>query len=294
MFGELVEVLQSKGALRNALVVVLSDHGEALSLPSDSFFDETFRVEGLRAPLKMIDSGHGQSVLSKSQYQVLLAFRSFGARDGIGASGRDLSFPATVEDIAPTILELLGERGNPLAATGQSLVPVLESRAGSNGGDAERVRFTETDLKVLPTPGGGVDEAGTARKNSKFFEVDPRTARLHIRPLYAPLAIAYKERAAFTKDYLLAAIPAGPYAHEYLFLDFANKKGRLLLERPGDDEPDAQLLWDAIAQHYGDELKKPVSITPADWPRIDKEWQDFIRPGGAAGSASPVATASLP
>jgi len=294
MFGELVDVLEAKGALRNAIVIVLSDHGEALALPSDSFFDETFRVEGLRAPLKMIDSGHGQSVLSRSQYHVLLAFRKFGAASDIGVNGRSLTFPSTVEDIAPTILELLGKEGDPLAATGQSLLPVLEGRAGSDAAAAGRVRFTETDLKVLPTPGGGVDEVGTARQNSKFFEVDPRTARLHIRPLYAPLAIAYKERAAFTRDHLLAAIPAGPYAHEYLYLDFSRNHGRVLLERPGDDAPEAQRLWDAIARHYGDELKQPVSITPADWPRIDEEWQNFIQPGRTAGTASPVVADSLP
>ena len=75
MFGELVAMLEAKGALQNALVIVLSDHGEALGLPTDSFFvDETFRVEGLKAPLRMAIHGHGQSVLSKSQYQVLLGF----------------------------------------------------------------------------------------------------------------------------------------------------------------------------------------------------------------------------
>jgi arylsulfatase A-like enzyme len=288
MFGELIDVLQAKGALRNALVVVLSDHGEALALPGDSFFNETFRVEGLRAPFKMIDSGHGQSVLSKSQYQVLLAFRRFGGREAEnGVAGRTLAFPSTVEDIAPTILAYLGKAADPLAATGRSLLPVLEERAGADDGAEERVRFTETDLKVLPTPGGGVDEAGTARQNSKFFEVDPQTARLHIRPLYAPLAIAFKERAAFTKGYLLAAMPAGPYAHEYLFFDFAMNRGRLLLERPGDEAPEAQRLWDAMAEHYGNELQKPVSITPADWARIDIEWQQFIRPVPVASAASP-------
>ena len=53
MFGELLRMLEAKGALQNALVIVLSDHGEAMGLPSDSFFeDEFFRVEGLRAPLE--------------------------------------------------------------------------------------------------------------------------------------------------------------------------------------------------------------------------------------------------
>ena len=82
MFGELLTMLEDKGALQNALVIVLSDHGEAMGLPSDSFFeDEFFKVDGMRSPLRMDAYGHGQSVLSQSQYQVLLAFKSFGRQN---------------------------------------------------------------------------------------------------------------------------------------------------------------------------------------------------------------------
>jgi arylsulfatase A-like enzyme len=273
MFGELLTMLEAKGALQNAMVVVLSDHGEAMGLPSDSFFeDESFTVEGMRSPLKMDAFGHGQSVLSQSQYQVLLGFRTFGTKSHFGVDGRTFSYPATVEDIAPTLLEFLQIHGDPLTASGRSLLPLLESRQIEGRDEPERIRFTETDLRVLPGPGGGVNEDGTARQNAAFFEVDPTTARLHIRPEYAPLATAFKERAAFTRNELLAAMPAGPFAHQYLYLDFDAKQGRLLLARPGDSEPEAQRLWDALVAHYGDELKRPVSITREDWLIIEAQW----------------------
>jgi hypothetical protein len=277
MFGEVIEMLEAKGALKNALVIVLSDHGEALGLVTDSFFDDTFRVSGLKAPLKMEVTGHGQSVLSKSQYQVLLGFRTFGRAGGFGRDGREFKYPATVEDISPTILGALGIEGDPLSATGNSLLPMLESGRDGTPADIERIRYTETDLRVLPKPGGaGVDEAATAQQNSAFFEVDRETARLHMRPEYAPLAVAYKERAAYTKDQLLAAMPAGPYAHQYIFLDFPKNRGRLLMERPADDEPVAQRLWDAMASHYKGELRQPVATTPNDWGRIAREWESFL------------------
>ena len=97
-----------------------------------------------------------------------------------------------------------------------------------------------------------------------------------MRPEYAPLALAYKERAAYTKHQLLAAMPAGPYAHQYIFLDFSENRGRLLMARPGDDEPTAQRLWDAMRDHYKGELRTPVATTPADWARIGTEWETFI------------------
>lgn len=292
MFGELVAVLERKGALENAVVVVLSDHGEALGLPTDSFFDETFQVEGLRAPVKMADTGHGQSVLSRSQYQVLFALRSTGSAGNAGVQARSFDSPVTVEDIAPTLLGLLEIEGDPLSTTGRSLMPLLEGRMPTLDTTA-RIRYTETDLRVLPAQNGGVDEVATARQNSAFFEVDAETARLHIRPSYAPLALAYKERAAFTRHQLLAALPAGPYAHQYLLFDFAARRGRLLLARPGNEEPQARRLWDSLHEHFAGELRVPVATTRADWERNAREWDNFIRDRQARGSAA-VQTAAQP
>ncbi len=287
MFGELLEMLRRKGALDNAIVVVLSDHGEALGLPNDSFFQHSSVIEGLRAPLKVQDYGHGQSVLSPTQYHVLLGFRSFGPDAAFKASGRDIGVLATVEDIAPTLLDLLGVPGNPLSAEGRSLAPILRGASPAVPAEqTERVRFTETDLSVLPAPGGGVDEVATAKHNSMFFEVDQQTARLHIRSLYAPLAIAYKERAAFTKQHILAAMPAGPDAHQYLFIDLETGTGRLLMGRPEDEASIERHLWDAMAKYFGKELKPAVSITPEDWPRIDKSWEEFTKRPAATTAAA--------
>lgn len=280
MFGEMLEMLRQKGALDNAIVVVLSDHGEAFGLANDTVFgaNEAAFIEGLRAPIGMNDHGHGQSVLSPSQYKVLLSFRSFGAADSFRASGREWATPVTVEDIAPTILDLLAIGGDPLSATGQSLAALLR---GADDGNSpfwtSRVRYTETDLAVLPGPGGGVDEVATARHNAMFFNVNRNSGRLELNEKYAPLATSYKERAAFTGNQLLAALPAGPYAHQYLLFDLARGRGQLLQSRPGDDMPEAQALWDGMQRHYSGELQPAIAVTREDWPRIDREWQDYYR-----------------
>jgi len=281
MFGQMIALLRRKGALENSLVVILSDHGEAFGLPGDRLFGENLHafVEGLRAPIKMNAFGHGQSVLSPAQFKVLLGFRSFGEFQGLRSAGREWDIPVTVEDIAPTILNLLAVPGDPLNATGMSLFHVLRDEQPDEPTFAmDRVRFTETDLSVLPAADGGVDEIGTARKNSMFFRVDQSTGRLEISEPVEPLAVAFKERAAFSKDELLAALPAGPDAHQYLLFDLATGNGRLLLERPGSEQPESQRLWDALHSHFGAELKPAVAVTREDWPRIDQEWRDFFSP----------------
>lgn len=277
MFDQVVSVLRSKGALENAIVVVLSDHGEAMLLPNDAIVKHGGFVKGLGAPLKVLDVGHGQSVLSQTQYKILLSFRSFGGRASFRSAARDLPVPVTAEDISLTVLDLLDIRGNPLKSEALSLAPWLRATGALAGGEhATRVRFTETDLAVIPDVRGEVDEVETAKQNSKFFGIDPATTRLHIRPKMVPLVRAFKERAAFTNSHLLAAMPAGPNAHQYVYFDIATGNGELLLDRPAPELPEGQLLWDALHQHFEGELKAPTRTTIDQWPRIAVEWRDFF------------------
>lgn len=277
MFEQVASLLRRKGALENAIVVVLSDHGEAMMLPDDAIAKHGAFVQGLGAPLKVLDVGHGQSVLSPTQYKVLLAFKSFAKDRGYSSGARDLPAVATAEDIAPTLLDLLGVDATDLQSSGQSLAPLLRTPdAVPAVTGPERIRFTETDLAVIPNFEGGVDEVTTARANSKFFGIDPETSRMYIRHELLPLAHAYKERAAFTSRHLLAALPAGPDAHQYLYFDLQSGNGQLLLERPGPEPEDARRLWDALEAHFPDELKSPTRVMLADWPAIDYSWNQFF------------------
>lgn len=73
-----------------------------------------------------------------------------------------------------------------------------------------------------------MDENGTSRQDSVFCEVDAKSARLHIKLAYGSLARAYKARAAHAQNQLPAALPAGPYAHQHVYLDFQGNHLRLL------------------------------------------------------------------
>jgi hypothetical protein len=278
MFGRVIEILQRAGALDNAVVVVLSDHGEALSLPNDTFFADGAVVEGMRTPMKMLDLGHGQSVLSPTQYHVMLGFRAFGAARPFEERGREFQYPATVEDISPTILDLLGIQPSSLSPTGQSLAAWLRSSRASitKGETDDRIRFTETDLRVLPAQ-NGFDEDATAAENSKYFEINTGNGRMNIREDMAPLAIAFKERAAFTRKHLLAAMPAGPDAMQFLFFDLETGRGRVLTASPGVDEPEERRLWEAIHEYYGDEMKPLTVLTRDDLPNVDEAWAYYLK-----------------
>jgi hypothetical protein len=294
MYGQVVSMLKRKGALDNAIVVTLSDHGEALALPNDSFMKNGAFVKNLGAPLKVLDVGHGQSVLSPTQYKILLGFHAFSKAGGVTTRGRDLPQLATTEDSAPTLLELLGIDSSPLQSKGQSLASALRSSEPPVApAGPDRIRFTETDLAVIPAPDGAVDEVSTAKAVSSFFGIDPASSRIFIRHDMLPLARAYKERAAFTTRHLLAALPAGPDAHQYVYFDIATGSGELLLARPGPELEEGQRLWDALAAHFAGELMTPARVTIEDWPLIALQWRKYfsnphtslLQPAAAANGA---------
>jgi len=265
MFQEVLDVLQSKGILDNALVVVLSDHGEAFGIPSESLLNVTDSVDGLQAPVEVLNWGHGQSVLSPVQYQVLLGFRGFGSQAEIGAQGRDLQQSASLEDVVPTVMELL--RGPVPAVDGISLAPLLRSPLSSPGPDEHRIRFTETDFVVTPTDSGEVEEEDAARQAARLLEVDRTSGWLQWRPEMVGPLLAKKERAALDSTRLLAAMPAAPDGHHYLLLDRQSGQGRVLPGRPDSSDPRAQQLWDALHGNFSGELGPPVvTVSEAERP----------------------------
>jgi hypothetical protein len=273
MFGDVVQVLQSKGVLENALVIVLSDHGEALGVPADALLNGLDgRVAGLDVPVQVLNWGHGQSVLSPVQYQVLLGFRGFGTHATIGTQGRDLMHPASLEDVVPTVMDLLD--ANCPSVDGVSLAPSLRSPGSDGAWQAPRIRFTETDIRVAPSDDGALEEADAARQAAQLFEVDPTSGWLHLRPSMIEPLVMMKERAALDETRLLAALPVAPDRHQYLLVDRKSGQGRVLASRPDSTDLGAQRLWDALYDNFGVELKPPVLVTLEVQEQLAHEWAE--------------------
>ena len=242
-------------------------------MPSDSLLDGLDgRVAGLDVPVPVLSWGHGQSVLSPSQYQVLLAFRGFGPQAKIGSHGRDLAQPATLEDVAPTVMDLLQMNGP--AFDGMSLAPSLRSVASDGGSRSRRIRFTETDIRVAPSEDGSLEEKDAAQQAARLFEVDRSTGWLHLRSGMITPLVMMKERAALDETRLLAALPVAPDRHQYLLVDRRSGAGRVLSGRPDSSDLDAQRLWDALYENFGGELRPPVLVTAEAQQQFAHQWSE--------------------
>jgi arylsulfatase A-like enzyme len=258
-FGQLLALLESRGLLENAVVAVFSDHGEALGMPvTDALVRAAAAREVLGTGLPISMWGHGNSVMSPSQYQVVLAFRGYG-KAAFAATSRVHSTPASVIDIAPTMLDLVGVPPGG-SFEGRSLRPIIEGDTNADGPLSTRARFTETGFRTPMLKSGNFDEHGLLQTMAPFFRMDDATARFEVRLDRIPRLLADKERAAITRRWLLAAIPRSLEAttHIYVLFDRRNKTATRLREAPGADaEPEVRQLWDDMHAYYGDELLPP-------------------------------------
>jgi hypothetical protein len=251
-FGRLMELLERKGALANAIVVVLSDHGEGLGLEKDNLLQpEGSSQEQLGIPVWMW--GHGNSVLDPGQYSVLFAWRGFGPAS-FAAGGRSVDTPATLEDLAPTVLDLVGAPV-PAHVDGISLASVVRGAAASNT-LVDRLRYTETGISVGFTAEGAPKLDDVAKLGPQLYRVNPQTARVELREEYRDRILRSRERAVIRGDRMLAAIPGGEQgAQTYLLVD--RNGGPAVRVDPAADvagDPGLQEMWMGLRSRYGSEL----------------------------------------
>jgi len=124
MLGEFLEDLRRTGALRNATVIVVSDHGESL---------------GERGWI-------GHTLTHASQLFVPWIM----AGPGLPA-GRTVERPAQLIDLVPTVLDYLGLPPEP-GAMGLSLMPAVRAERVPPG--EERLRFCELGARRTLVKGG--------------------------------------------------------------------------------------------------------------------------------------------
>jgi arylsulfatase A-like enzyme len=250
-FGAILEVLERKGLLKNAIVVALSDHGEGLGANDDFMFQALPGEE--ESTLEAQEFGHGTSVFSPHQYHTVLGFRAFGAAKALLPGPRSIDEPVSMIDIAPTILDLLHAPARE-SMDGESLLPLFRNDEGAAARFAGRVRFTESEYN--PT---GLDTskmtASAIAAAAMAYRVNPRTDRLEVRSDMLGTIMSTRQYAALLDGAFAAAVPqesgGGPYRFVYR-------------PRPGDAGPDEPvLLREALQERFGIEFSgEMTSIKP--------------------------------
>lgn len=190
--GRLLQTLKAQGVLDNAIVVTLSDHGEDFDMHKDKVLDER------GAPSTTLVNGHGGSAFRQPQTRVLLAIRRFG---GPALVNGDIDTPASLVDVAPTLVQMAGLSVHAGKFDGISLADAAIGKSAAL--DQDRIRFVESSFFPRALNKKKIDAAAVIDEASGMYEVAPN-GRVQVRGDYTDFQIRYRQKAAQLGRWIVA------------------------------------------------------------------------------------------
>lgn len=208
--ADFFKTLQDQHLLDHAIVVLLSDHGEALAMPGDRITDEAlfvtdkpkshppqFFTQRMEKESFNVSLGHGTDVLGLAQYHTLLAFRFFGVGD---YPPKQITGLVSLQSIKPTLLECLFREN-----AEDSLAKYIFNKKPQEV--ARRHIFLENDYtpEVIQTLFPNMHDV--VLEGVKVFEIDPVSTHLFMRNSMQAMIMQSKQLADVYGDWMLALYP---------------------------------------------------------------------------------------
>ena len=206
----LFKTLSEKGILENAVVVLLSDHGETLEEMNSRLLQKTnYQGQKLQHQKYIKQNrtlntsyGHGSDVLSPKQYQTLLAFRFYPNKR---QNNQVISESVSLLDVKPTLIDLIGH--SKTQTDGYSLLPLINGEKADNF--KNRVLFFESGFN--PKIDFSLDKKEVQQKllniRQKYYQILPSTGQLSLKRDMLLTMQSEKQYAITQFPWLLAIYP---------------------------------------------------------------------------------------
>lgn len=192
-----LEELRRGGRLRNAIVVVFSDHGEGLTMAKDTWrrLGAPFAASG--------DYGHGGNALALSQTRVFLVLQRFRNGKAVWPAHRT-NAPASLVDLAPSVLMAAGLPALPERIDGISLL----DRDGRVVAPSSRPIFVESGIFGRSLKTLQVDPNAVANEFSGLYRVTD-DLRFELQASKIPHLMENKQRGMIVDGIGVATLPNG-------------------------------------------------------------------------------------
>lgn len=262
--NDFMAMLDRYQMLKYAIVVLLSDHGEALELSGDRITSPlTFVSKNRKMPLKIprfyppsaddeaVDQsgGHGTDVLGFSQYHSLLAFKLYGFSQ---QAAKKISELSTLLDIKPTILDFLKIDDK---NSGLSLKDLILGDKGRLP-FFRRGIFLESDFSPEAVRSVHPEMRNLVFEGVELFKIDPQTTKIFVKETMGKMIISSKQYAIVDRDWVLALYPQENGKMIPVLVQLSTGKWTLDMSLPfAQKSPVKQLLY-ALRQFYGSDLKQ--------------------------------------
>jgi arylsulfatase A-like enzyme len=264
--NDFMAMLKRYQLLRHAIVVLLSDHGEALELQGDRITSPLSYVPLLDGTATSIprfyppsadkeavnqSAGHGTDVLGFSQYHTLLAVRLYG----LGKQALKTYSPyVMLLDIKPTILDFLNI---PNKSSGVSLKGII--RGESNNLSRHTGFFLESDFSPQAVRSVHPETRNLIFEGIELFSIDPQTTRVIVKEKMGNLIISSKQYAIIDQNWVLALYPQEQEKMIPVLVHLPSGKWTTNLRTAFAQQSPQKRMLQALKQFYGKEIKQVLT-----------------------------------
>jgi len=234
--SNLIDGLKQRGMLDNAIVYLMSDHGEGFMLPDDNLLQQQGEMD---VSLKANAWGHGTNILNQPQADVLMAYSRY-------KDGKVISKPERVTgvfslvDIVPSLFAQLQLELTSSDYTFDGKVLPLTN----DDNNIDRMIFVESSLPVKSINASFIYNKKVLSETASNYEI-----RSDGRPVMKPDIflgyVARKQRSVYFKSWQLVMLPD----HDDLVLVDIEKHQWAQLSSYQGAAPWRQML-SALCRHY--------------------------------------------
>ncbi len=263
---KLMGLLSQADLLDNAIVILLSDHGEALELAGDRVTEKRlfitasgtkkiphFYPPSLETEEVNQSAGHGTDVLGLSQYRTLLAFKRFDSTQYVPA--KKIKQNVSLLDIKPTVLSWLGFAYQ--QTSGISLLPILLENHTTQ---LHQHIFLESDFSPAAIRTVYPDTRKVMLEGIELFQVNPLNARLTVKESMAKMIINSKQYADMYGEWMLALYPQDSYTQMPILINLRTGHWTNDLNTSFAKSSPALVMLEALKQFYGTEIKTILKV----------------------------------
>jgi len=215
-FHDFFELLKQNKMLEHSIVVLLSDHGEAIELPGDRVTEQDLFIPGDNNKKGLVprfyppsfdfetvnqSAGHGTDVLGLTQYHIVLAFKTYGLKQHQNSV---LTDKVSLLDIKPTLLDFL-HISRKQSDDGNSLKEMILAKGSVKL--PPKHFFMESDFSPQAVRSVHPEARELLFEGIDYFQIDPMTGRVTVKKEMAQLIISSKQFADIYGEWILALYP---------------------------------------------------------------------------------------
>ncbi|ABV36988.1 conserved hypothetical protein [Shewanella sediminis HAW-EB3] len=239
-FHHFMDDLKNRGFLENAIVYLISDHGEGFMLGQDTLQ----KTDNNIGKLNVNAWGHGTNILSQEQSNVLMAYRKFPP--GSQSKPQMVSGIFSLIDIAPSLFSELN-----LSLEGSDKIfdgiVLPKDRVSKITDITEREVFVESSRPVKSINASFIDDKKVLSETASKYEVRDN-GRIVMLPQFHNKLIGEKQRSIYYKHWQLAMLPD---FEELILVDTKMKTWSLITNYQGTAP--WQKMLTSLCEHYRDD-----------------------------------------